>query len=93
MILKKYSPKGQSCRVTFEVPAEWADVAISVVGDFNDWDYNAHPMKHVKRSNVWRVQISLKPDSEIRFRYLSDKGWFNDPDADGKEGENSVVSL
>ena len=93
MILKKYSPKGKSCRITFEVSLDSADSAIAVVGDFNDWDYTANPMKRVSRSKVWRAVVSLKPGSEVQFRYLSDKGWLDEKNADGVAGENAVLSV
>lgn len=59
--------------VTF---ATWAPSAerVSVVGDFNDWDGRAHPMRVRGGTGVWEVFIpGVKPDTlykyEIRNRH------------------------
>lgn len=65
-------------KVTFVVPAEIGPV--SVVGDFNDWDPMAHPLR--KRSNGTRsVAVPLPEGTAFRFRYLAEGGRFFDDDA------------
>ncbi len=61
------------------------DRAVSVVGDFNDWDPAAHPLK--PRTNGKRsVVVTLPTGTRHAFRYLADGGhFFDDPDADGYE--------
>ena len=61
------------------------DRPVSVVGDFNQWDPAAHPLK--PRTNGKRsVVVTLPPGSRHAFRYLADGGeFFDDPEADGFE--------
>lgn len=74
------------------------DRPVSVVGDFNQWDPAAHPLKprtNGKRSAV----VTLPPGSRHAFRYLADGGhFFDDPEADGYEdngygGTHGVIVL
>ena len=60
-----------------------APTAVSVVGDFNDWDPGAHPLR--KRSNGTRsVTVELPAGEPVQFKYLADNGdWFPEPEADG----------
>lgn len=76
-MLKRHDPK-----VTFVLPAEVGPV--SVVGDFNDWNPFAHPLR--RRSNGTRsVNLVLDPGAHS-FRYLRDGGqFFDEPDADAVE--------
>ncbi|MDO8362667.1 MAG: isoamylase early set domain-containing protein [Actinomycetota bacterium] len=84
-------------KVTFALPLDEAVVATSVVGDFNDWDPLAHPLK--KRSNGTRSVTLELPAGSYRFKYLAEDGvWFCDPAADELEidehsVENSVVHV
>ena len=87
-------------KVTFRLPAEAAPEAETVflVGDFNDWDPKATPMKRLK-SGEFKVTLDLEAGQEYSFRYLIEgKEWENDWAADhyvpsGIEGaENSVVT-
>jgi 1,4-alpha-glucan branching enzyme len=72
-------------KVTFALPISDADRPTSVVGDFNDWDPLAHPLK--KRSNGTRsVTVEVPCGATYHFKYLADDGsWFCDPAADGYE--------
>jgi 1,4-alpha-glucan branching enzyme len=74
------------------------DRPVSVVGDFNQWDPAAHPLKprtNGKRSAV----VTLPPGTRYVFRYLADGGhFFDDPEADGYEdngygGTHGVIEL
>ncbi len=90
----KHQRKSGSDTITFSLPTDQVDQAVSVVGDFNGWDPYAHPLK--KRSNGTRsVKIALEPGHH-RFKYLTaDGSWLTDPDADtvdnGMAGVDSVV--
>jgi 1,4-alpha-glucan branching enzyme len=92
-MLKRSAPTGT---ITFCLPIDDLDQAVSVVGDFNDWDPFAHPMK--KRSNGTRsVKIALEPGQSYRFKYLTEDGsWLTEPDADtvdnGMWGVDSLVT-
>ena len=85
--IKKYNKKSQSCKVTFRVPAEAAQGAsrIYLVGDFNDWDAKAHPMRKAKDGG-YSITLDLEMDKEYQYRYLmhsADGGvWENDWSAD-----------
>ncbi len=72
-------------KVTFTLPLVDADLPTSVVGDFNDWNPLAHPLK--KRSNGTRsVTLEVPSGGTYRFKYLAEDGsWFCDPGADGYE--------
>jgi 1,4-alpha-glucan branching enzyme len=57
-------------RVTFVLPAAEPAGAVSVVGDFNDWNPFAHPLR--KRTNGSRsAVVTLPAGSTLRFRYLA----------------------
>lgn len=83
-------------KANFILPLSETPEPVSVVGDFNDWDALAHPLK--KRSNGTRsTTLELERGERYSFKYLSDGGtWFNDPDAHAHDvnefGEtNSVI--
>jgi 1,4-alpha-glucan branching enzyme len=46
-------------RVTFALPADEPDGAVSVVGNFNDWDPFAHPLR--RRANRTRSAAVTVP--------------------------------
>lgn len=99
MIDKKVSPKGNSVRVTFTLPADAAAEAAAVVGEFNDWDAGKGSMKQDKKTGAWTKGVSLKPGNTYQFRYLVDgRTWRNDEAADAYVpneffSENGVVEL
>jgi 1,4-alpha-glucan branching enzyme len=65
----------RSVKVTFALPD--AGVPVSVVGDFNQWDPMAHPLR--KRSNGTRsAAVTIPVGSTVRFRYLAEGGVFFD---------------
>jgi len=98
-VKKQYLKSQPACRVTFRLPAEAAPDAgqVSLVGDFNDWNIYAIPLKKLK-DGTFTVTVRLESDREYQFRYLIDEHtWENDWDADGYVAspygnvENSVV--
>lgn len=42
---------------------------IFVVGDFNNWDKEAHPLKRIKNSNVWEVFVE-KAKNLQKYKYI-----------------------
>jgi 1,4-alpha-glucan branching enzyme len=67
----------RTVKVTFALPDQ--GVPVSVVGDFNQWNPHAHPLR--KRSNGTRsAAITIPVGSTVRFRYLADGGVFFDDD-------------
>lgn len=77
-MLKIQAVDGSKVKVTFVLPSDEVAGNVSVLGDFNDWDPMAHPLK--KRSNGTRsASVELSP-GEYRFKYCTDSGeWFCDP--------------
>ena len=99
-IEKKYAKDRSVCKVTFTLPKEAAFEAQSVclMGEFNNWAQDAHPLKQLK-SGDFAVTVELEPGRSYRFRYIID-GWKyeNDWGADRYEpnpygGEDSVVDV
>jgi 1,4-alpha-glucan branching enzyme len=92
----KRSKEGGGVKLTFALSLSDTPHPVSVLGDFNDWDPHAHPLR--KRSNGTRsTSVVVAAGRCIAFKYLADGGtWFHEPDADRQEpneyGElNSVV--
>jgi 1,4-alpha-glucan branching enzyme len=102
MSLKKQFLKSRPvCKVTFRLTKEEAKEArlVNVVGEFNNWDVYATPMKCLK-NGTFTVTIDLEQGREYQFRYLIDEtNWENDWNANkyiaNSYGncENSVVAL
>lgn len=95
MLKKKFFKSKPTCQVTFELPKDIEAKKASVVGEFNDWDASANPLKKVK--NVWKTTLELEQGQEFQFRYLvNGNEWHNDDAADrytpnNIDGDNSVV--
>ena len=96
---KVYLKDHRACRVTFTLPRAAVKKAksVHVVGDFNDWESEATPLKRQKDGS-FAATIDLQVGREYRFRYLIDKNrWENDWAADRYEPsgyaseENSIV--
>jgi 1,4-alpha-glucan branching enzyme len=69
-------------KVTFELPARVQAREAAVVGEFNNWDPAATPMKR-KKDGSFSAVVSLARGKEYRFRYYLDgKRWENDPQPD-----------
>jgi 1,4-alpha-glucan branching enzyme len=84
MIKKEPVPgKEGVVRVTFELPsATWAE-RVNLVGDFNEWDTTATPMRRNRSDSNWRVTVELEAGLRYCFKYLVDgKEWLNDWHAD-----------
>lgn len=98
MLKKNYSKNGRSCRVTFKYPNEENGDTAVLVGDFNDWNLEAHPMKCLKDGS-FSITISMEANRSYRFRYvLDDSSWHNDYEADSYivneyGGDDSVVTV
>lgn len=77
-------------RVTFTLPAAEPAGAVSVVGDFNDWDPFAHPLR--LRSNQTRsASVTVPAGSTLRFRYLAEGGrWFDDESLPAVGGDSLI---
>ncbi len=98
-IKKKFLKVNPVCRVTFKIKKGEVNgaKAVNVLGDFNDWNDGALPMKKLKNGD-FTATIDLDINREFQFRYLLDKVEFeNDWEADRYvpsvfgNCENSVV--
>lgn len=69
---------GLVAQVTFALPNSlWAD-AIYLVGDFNNWNRQSHPLQRDNRGE-WRLTIELEPGRVYQYRYLCQDGtWLSD---------------
>lgn len=102
MSLKKQFLKSKPvCKVTFRLPAAAAKAAnaVTIVGEFNNWDIYATPMKKHKDGSFSAV-LDLATGRDYQFRYLIDETtWENDWEADSYlpspygNAENSVIVL
>jgi 1,4-alpha-glucan branching enzyme len=98
-IKKEYLEGGKLCKVTFRLPSVAARGAknVCIVGDFNDWNTRANPMKRLKNGD-YEISLKVEPKKEYHFRYLiDDSKWENDWNADKYvksplgDSDNSVV--
>jgi len=100
MIIKKqYLKTKPVCKVTFGLPSEltFHAQAANLVGEFNDWDITATPMKKLKNGS-FTITMDLEAGREYQFRYLVDHTqWENALNADSfiptpfGDGNNSVI--
>jgi 1,4-alpha-glucan branching enzyme len=83
-ISKSFLKTRPSCKVKFQLTPEdyGAASAVYLVGDFNDWNEDSHPMKK-KRDGVFYLEVELPLGRDYQFRYRTDTNvWLNDADAD-----------
>ncbi len=101
MLRKRYIRCSNLWEVTFELPEfelprGLEGESVHLVGDPNNWDRRATPMKR-GNNGVFRTTLELEPGKWYEFRYLiNGELWFNEWHADayvpdGKGGDNCVV--
>jgi 1,4-alpha-glucan branching enzyme len=94
MIEKKIIKSRQVCKVKFNIPKSELPAGLNVeeialLGDFNNWDGQAHPLKRL-RNGSYQVMVEFDPGQEIHFRYLANgKHWFNAWGADAYQSNGS----
>ena len=81
-MIKRSKAADGNVKLTFTLSLQDTPEPVSVLGDFNDWDPLAHPLK--KRSNGTRsVSVTVPAGETYAFKYLAEGGtWFTDVDAD-----------
>jgi 1,4-alpha-glucan branching enzyme len=98
MLKKRYYKGGNNCRVWFYLPSEVEAETAHLVGDFNNWEEGANPMKE-RKDGTFYTAVTLETGKEYQFRYFLDhERWENDWDADAytpnaQGAENSVVQV
>ena len=83
-IKKQYVKNKSCCKVTFKVQKEMGNGAkqMHVVGEFNQWDTGATPMK-CHKDGTFATTLDLDPNRKYQFRYLADGvDWITDIEAD-----------
>jgi len=86
------------CKATFVLTQDQVKNAdtVHIVGEFNDWDKTASPLKKLKNGN-FKTTINLVKGERYQFKYIVDgNNWINDDKADlylsnDFSGENSVI--
>ena len=78
-------------RVTFTLPADEPSGPVSVVGNFNDWNPLAHPLR--RRANSTRsAAVTVQAGTTLHFRYLAEGGmWFDDQTVAAQEGKDAAI--
>ncbi len=96
MLTKRPLADGNT-EVEFHMPAsEWI-TTLRLLGDFNQWNGEAHPMAR-NEDGSWSLTVTLAPGA-YRFRYFAnDETWANDDAADAYVpneygSENSLVQI
>ena len=80
-------------RVTFTLPVAEPTGAVSVVGDFNDWDPFAHPLRR-RAKGIRSASVTVPPGSTLRFRYLAEGGqWFDDETIGAGDGRDASIAV
>ena len=65
-------------RVTFALPVDEPSGAVSVVGNFNDWNPFAHPLRR-RANRIRSAAVTVQAGTTLHFRYLAEGGvWFDD---------------
>ena len=78
-----YRTKKGLAKVTFDLPKGTGAHSAQVLGDFNNWDPKATPMKR-KRDGSFSTTLNLEAGREYRYKYwLDGERWENDNQADG----------
>lgn len=89
--------KGRKTHVTFTMPAIEGCDCLYLVGEFNNWNGDAHQMQ-CKDGGTWSLTLNLAPGRSYQYRYLAGNGaWHNDPAADAYipnpyGSDNSIVN-
>jgi 1,4-alpha-glucan branching enzyme len=97
MIEHEPAKSGDEVKVTFILPLDGGESPTSVVGDFNDWNPTATPLR--RRRGRLSATVTVAPGRRYAFRYLTEGGrWFNDDGADDYQpnaygGSDSVLDL
>lgn len=96
-ITKKFLKTKPLCKVTFAISAPEAN-EITLVGDFNEWNTVANPLKKLK-NGTFKTILDLDVKKSYQYRYIVDGSYVNDDEAealifnDFANTENCIVTL
>jgi 1,4-alpha-glucan branching enzyme len=80
-------------RVTFALPADDPSGAVSVVGNFNDWNPYAHPLR-LRTNRTRSAAVTVPAGSTLHFRYLAEGGvWFDDDTVPAANGHGVAITV
>ena len=80
-------------RVTFALPDDEPGGAVSVVGNFNDWDPFAHPLR-LRANRTRSAAVTVPAGSTLHFRYLAEGGvWFDDETVSRRAGQDVALTV
>lgn len=102
-MIKTYNRRRDICKVTLELQLEQDSdecQGVFVVGDFNDWNPEANPMKKSRKG--FSATLELPAGNDYQFRYYiqhndNNAQWANEIEADGStpspycDAQNSVI--
>lgn len=83
-IQKTFFPEKGVCRVMFKLPELLVDHIrrVALVGDFNDWHPEKHPMKKIDNGNfVFTLELPVGRDYQFRY-FIDNYRWESDSEAD-----------
>jgi 1,4-alpha-glucan branching enzyme len=75
----KAKPKIKRRKVTFSLEANNA-TDVFLMGDFNSWNLQKHPMKR-DANGLWQ-QVVIIPPGRYEYKFLVDGRWKEDPQND-----------
>ncbi|OZB35008.1 MAG: glycoside hydrolase, partial [Halothiobacillus sp. 13-55-253] len=71
-LIKKPLKTRPVCKVTFTLPPAYGveAEAVTLVGDFNEWSQESHPLKKGKSDGSFSITVDLPVNEKFQFRYL-----------------------
>ena len=95
MAKAKTKPKENLRKVKFSIESTEAR-EVFLLGDFNNWDSKAHPMKN-DGNGRWGRTVMIPP-GKYEYKFLADGQWLLDPCNDQRcpncfGSDNSVLTL
>ncbi|NJB81794.1 isoamylase early set domain-containing protein [Wenyingzhuangia aestuarii] len=96
-VSKKFLKSKPVCKVTFAYTAPEVK-ELSLVGDFNEWDATATPLKKLK-NGTFKVVVDLDIDKSYEYKFIADGEYVNDSEPEAlvfnefANAENSLLEL
>ena len=86
MIRREPGPEG-TVKLTFELPADFMQGMVSVVGDFNDWQAGVTTFRG--RGSIRSATVEVESGRRYAFRYVTEAGqWIDDESSDSYERDD-----
>ena len=89
MIRREPGPEG-TVKLTFELPADFMQGTVSVVGDFNDWQAGVTTFRG--RGSIRSATVEVEPGRRYAFRYVTSAGdWIDVEESDDYERNDEGI--